>query len=152
MKTTLTLASSALTLLLLSVTTPANAQYVGAANPYFPGVSSGYSQPFGMGPSTGIDPMQQMEQFAPMLEMLKKRMGKKRFGQLMQAVGPMMEQMMTSQGSASGPYGAFGGQSFDPARMATMITPETIMALVAAFETVPSPGRTTRSQAQRQRP
>lgn len=151
MKATLTFASPALVLLALSITTPAQAQYGGMVNPYLPGVSAGYSPGLAPGSGAGVDPMQQMEQFAPMLEMMKKRMGKKRFGQLMQAVGPMMEQMMTTQGATSGGFGAFGSQNFDPAQMASMITPETIMALVAAFESSPPPRRTTRTQAQRER-
>ena len=42
----------------------------------------------------------QMAQFAPMLEMMKQKMGKKRFGQMMQTMGPMMENMM-GQGAAA---------------------------------------------------
>ncbi len=44
-----------------------------------------------------------MTQFAPMLEMMKAKMGKKRFAQLMQTVGPMMSGMMENGG------GGFGG-------------------------------------------
>ena len=51
--------------------------------------------------------MENMEQMAPMIEMMKQRMGKKRFGQLMQTMGPMMEQMMSSQGGGFG--GGMGG-------------------------------------------
>jgi hypothetical protein len=50
----------------------------------------------------------QMQQFAPMLEMMKQKMGKRRFGQLMQTMGPMMSQM-ESQGGFSGLGGGFGG-------------------------------------------
>ena len=54
--------------------------------------------------------MDNMEQMAPMIEMMKQRMGKKRFGQLMQTMGPMMEKMMASQGGGfGGGMGGFGG-------------------------------------------
>jgi hypothetical protein len=42
----------------------------------------------------GIDE-NQMQQFAPMLEMMKKQMGKKKFGELMKSMGPMMEKMQS---------------------------------------------------------
>jgi hypothetical protein len=44
-----------------------------------------------------------MTQMAPMLEMMKAKMGKRRFGMLMQTMGPMMSQMMEGGG------GGFGG-------------------------------------------
>jgi hypothetical protein len=44
-----------------------------------------------------------MTQMAPMLEMMKAKMGKRRFGMMMQTIGPMMSQMMESGG------GGFGG-------------------------------------------
>jgi hypothetical protein len=54
--------------------------------------------------------MEQMQQFAPMLDMMKQRMGKKRFAQLMQTMGPMMEKMMSGQGGGFGGMGGgFGG-------------------------------------------
>src|SRR5262245_34474381 len=49
-----------------------------------------------------------MTQMAPMLEMMKAKMGKRRFGMLMKTVGPMMSRMM--QGGGMG--GAFGGGGF----------------------------------------
>ena len=49
----------------------------------------------------------QMQQFAPMLEMMKQKMGKRRFGQLMQMMGPMMMQM-EGQGGFSGMMGGMG--------------------------------------------
>ena len=133
MKRVLTIAPTAvLAALLLSVATPANAQFA------------------------GTDEFQQMEQFAPVLEMMKQRMGKKRFGQLMQTVGPMMDQMMTSQGSATGGFGAFGGaqgfggtQGFDVGRMASMIDAQTIVGLVQAFEPIERPRRTVRKHVRR---
>jgi hypothetical protein len=45
-----------------------------------------------------------MTQMAPMLEMMKARMGKRRFAMMMQTMGPMMGQMMEGGGG-----GGFGG-------------------------------------------
>ncbi len=47
-----------------------------------------------------------MTQMAPMLNMMKAKMGKKRFGMLMQTMGPMMSKMMDGSG------GGFGGMNF----------------------------------------
>ena len=129
MRLALKFAQPAVAVLLLSIGTPASAQLAGA------------------------DEFQQMEQFAPVLEVMKKHMGKKRFGQLMQTVGPMMDQMVRGQGSsATGSYGAFGGaQGFDVGRMATLIDGQTIAGLVGAFEPVEKP-RSVRKHAQRARP
>src|SRR5215831_16570036 len=59
---------------------------------------------FASGPANaqfgGMD-MSQMQQMAPMLEMMKKQMGKRRFGQMMQMMAPMMAQM-GGQGGFSG--------------------------------------------------
>jgi len=54
----------------------------------------------GFGGAGGGDMMTQM---APMLEMMKAKMGKRRFGMMMQTMGPMMSQMMEGGG------GSFGG-------------------------------------------
>jgi hypothetical protein len=51
-----------------------------------------------------------MTQMAPMLEMMKAKMGKKRFGAMMQTMGPMMSQMMQGGGGFGG--GGFGGGGF----------------------------------------
>ncbi len=59
---------------------------------------------FGGGGGGDGDMMTQME---PMLEMLKKKMGKKRFTQLMQTVGPMF-----AGGEGGGGFGGFGGGGF----------------------------------------
>ncbi len=48
-----------------------------------------------------------MTQFAPMLEMMKAKMGKKRFAKLMQTVGPVMSNMMEGEGGSGG----FGGMT-----------------------------------------
>jgi hypothetical protein len=86
-------AFSAATLLLLFTLTsvPAKAQFAG---------------------SGGGDMMTQM---APMLEMMKAKMGKRRFGMLMQTVGPMASRMMQNGGGGfggmlgGGTPGGFGG-------------------------------------------
>jgi hypothetical protein len=55
----------------------------------------------------------QMQQFAPMLEMMKKQMGKKRFGEMMKMMGPMMANMEGGGGlgglMGGGGLGGFGG-------------------------------------------
>ena len=51
-----------------------------------------------------------MTQMAPMLNMMKAKMGKKRFGMLMQTMGPMMSQMMDGSGGFGGMN--FGGMNF----------------------------------------
>ena len=56
-----------------------------------------------------------MTQMAPMLEMMKARMGKRRFAALMQTMGPMMGQMMEGGGSGGGGFGGMipgGGGGF----------------------------------------
>jgi hypothetical protein len=45
---------------------------------------------------------EQMRQFAPMLKMMKQRLGKRRFGQLMRTVGPMMANMQEGGGQGMG--------------------------------------------------
>jgi hypothetical protein len=49
-----------------------------------------------------------MTQMAPMLEMMKAKMGKKRFGALMQTMGPMMSRMQENGGGGLG--GLMGGR------------------------------------------
>jgi hypothetical protein len=47
---------------------------------------------------------------APMLEMMKAKMGKRRFAMLMQTMGPMMSRMMENGGGLGGMTGGnFGG-------------------------------------------
>jgi hypothetical protein len=64
-----------------------------------------------------------MTQMAPMLEMMKAKMGKRRFGMMMQTMGPMMSQMMEGGGGGGFggmlggggmPGGVGGGASFAP--------------------------------------
>lgn len=82
-----TIKAAALVLLLAVATTaPAKAQFGGGG---------------------GNDDM--MTQFAPMLEMMKAKMGKKRFAMLMQTAGPMMTKMMEGGGGFGGMGGGFGG-------------------------------------------
>jgi hypothetical protein len=50
----------------------------------------------------------QVKQFAPMIGMMKKKMGRKHYGQLMHTVGPMMARMM-QQGGGGGGFGGLGG-------------------------------------------
>jgi hypothetical protein len=49
-----------------------------------------------------------MTQMAPMLEMMKARMGKRRFAMMMQTMGPMMGQMMEGGGGLGGMMGGGG--------------------------------------------
>ena len=50
-----------------------------------------------------------MTQMAPMLEMMKAKMGKKRFGALMQTMGPMMSRMTENGGGFGGLGSMMGG-------------------------------------------
>ncbi|MHC2623046.1 hypothetical protein ACVIW2_005078 [Bradyrhizobium huanghuaihaiense] len=78
---------AAAVLLLFSISSvPAKAQFLGG------------------GAAGGEDMMTQM---APMLEMMKAKMGKRRFAMLMQTMGPMMSRMMENGGSGLG--GMMGG-------------------------------------------
>jgi hypothetical protein len=77
---------AAAVLLLFSISSvPAKAQFLG-------------------GGAGGEDMMTQM---APMLEMMKAKMGKRRFAMLMQTMGPMMSRMMENGGGGLG--GLMGG-------------------------------------------
>ena len=60
----------------------------------------------GFGGGGGGDMMTQM---APMLEMMKAKMGKRRFGMMMQTMGPMMGQMMEGGGGFGGMGSGLGG-------------------------------------------
>ncbi|WP_439401699.1 hypothetical protein ACNJYA_36785 [Bradyrhizobium sp. DASA03068] len=81
---------AAAVLLLFSISSvPARAQFLG-------------------GGGTGGEDM--MTQMAPMLEMMKAKMGKRRFAMLMQTMGPMMSRMMENGGGGLG--GMMGGGSF----------------------------------------
>ena len=50
-----------------------------------------------------------MTQMAPMLEMMKAKMGKRRFATMMQTMGPIMGRMMEGGGGLSGLGGMMGG-------------------------------------------
>jgi hypothetical protein len=65
---------------------------------------------FGFGGSGGGGE-DMMTQMAPMLEMMKAKMGKRRFALMMQTMGPMMGQMMEGGGGFGGMMsgGGFGG-------------------------------------------
>jgi len=92
-----------------------------------------HAQFFGGG-SGGFEQMQQM---APMLNMMKKKMGKKRFAALMRTFGPMMSKMMDGQGGGFGNFGGFGGGfgggGFDMNAMSGMVNPEMIGGIVEMF-------------------
>jgi hypothetical protein len=64
--------------------------------------------------------MDQMQQFAPMLEMMKKKMGKKRFGKIMQMVGPMMSGEGGGLGNIAGMIGG-GSGGFNAGAITSMI-------------------------------
>ncbi|MDX3965646.1 MAG: hypothetical protein QHD01_03510 [Bradyrhizobium sp.] len=83
--------AAAVLLLFSFASTPAKAQFAG----------------FGGGSAGGEDMMTQM---APMLEMMKAKMGKRRFAMLMQTMGPMMSRMMENGGGGLG--GMMGGGNF----------------------------------------
>jgi hypothetical protein len=63
----------------------------------------------GLGGGGGGNDM--MTQMAPMLEMMKAKMGKRRFAMMMQTMGPMMSQMIDGGGGFGGMGGGFGGMS-----------------------------------------
>jgi hypothetical protein len=91
--------AAALMLLFTLTTMPAKAQFTGLG---------------GGGGGSGGDMMTQM---APMLEMMKAKMGKRRFAMLMQTVGPMMSRMMENGGGFGGMPGGGGiggGTAFAP--------------------------------------
>lgn len=67
------------------------------------------AQLVGFGGGDGEDMMTQM---APMLNMMKAKLGKRRFAMLMRTMGPMMTRMM--QGRGLGGMGGFGGMGGYP--------------------------------------
>ena len=60
-----------------------------------------------------------MTQMAPMLEMMKAKMGKRRFAMMMQTMGPMMSRMMEG-GGGGGLGGMMGGGGIPAASAAAM--------------------------------
>lgn len=84
--------AAAVLLLFSAAGTPAKAQLAG----------------FGGGGGAGGEDM--MTQMAPMLEMMKAKMGKRRFAMMMQTMGPMMSRVMENGGGVGdGLVGGFGG-------------------------------------------
>jgi hypothetical protein len=74
-----------------------------------------------------------MTQMAPMLEMMKAKMGKRRFAMLMQTMGPMMAKMMDGGGSFGGMpgIGGFGdGASFIPGGIGAGIDGGDVMGML----------------------
>ena len=69
-----------------------------------------------------------MTTMAPMLEVMKKKMGKKRFTQLMQTMGPMVEKMGSNGGGFGGGFGGFDMSSFGGFEQ--YITPETVSGVM----------------------
>jgi hypothetical protein len=59
----------------------------------------------GVGGGGGVGGGDMMTQMAPMLEMMKAKMGKRRFAALMQTMGPMMSGMMDGSGGIPGGFG-----------------------------------------------
>ena len=105
-------------------------------------VASAYPRPAHAQFAGGGGGFDQMQQFAPMLEMMKKKMGKKRFAMLMQTMGPMMSKMMDGQGGGfggfggGGGFGGFGGGAggFDMSSMAGMMNFQDIAGMVQMFD------------------
>ncbi|UVO36621.1 hypothetical protein KUL72_36125 [Bradyrhizobium arachidis] len=64
----------------------------------------------GLGGGVGGEDM--MTQMAPMLEMMKAKIGKRRFAMLMQTMGPMMSRMMENGGGAMGGLGGLGAPNY----------------------------------------
>jgi hypothetical protein len=64
----------------------------------------------GLGGGSGGGDM--MTQMAPMLNMMKAKMGKRRFAALMQTMGPMMGQMMGATVAAVSPAGSAAATSW----------------------------------------
>ncbi|WP_022723038.1 hypothetical protein [Rhodopseudomonas sp. B29] len=69
-----------------------------------------HAQFAGLGGGAGGEDM--MTQMAPMLEMMKAKMGKRRFAMLMQTMGPMMGRMMENGGAEVGGLGGGFGSGF----------------------------------------
>jgi hypothetical protein len=82
----------------------------------------------GLGGGAGGQDM--MTQMAPMLNMMKAKMGKKRFAAMMQTMGPMMSQMMQNGGGLGRLSGGFGGGSFAPGRFGAGIDAGSIVGMV----------------------
>ena len=61
-----------------------------------------------------------MTQMAPMLEMMKAKMGKRRFGMMMQTMGPMMSRMMEGGGGGLGGMMAAVAAADSPASAAAI--------------------------------
>jgi hypothetical protein len=97
-------------LLTTSISRPAHAQFLGGGGGF-----------------------EQMQQMAPMLNMMKKKMGKKRFAMLMRTFGPMMSKMMDGQGGGFGSFNSFGSGGFDMNSMSGMMNPEMIGGMMQMF-------------------
>jgi len=85
----------------------------------------------------GIDE-NQMQQVAPMLEMMKQQMGKQRFAQLMKTMGPMMEKVQ-GQGGLGGMASLDVGQMMSA--LGSMKGPPWATATAIATAATPGPRR-----------
>lgn len=83
----------------------------------------------------GGEGQDQMQQYAPMIEMMKKRLGKRRFTQLMQTMGPMLANMQQQGGGMGGMgmgdmfgsgQGTFGSGQAMQSMMGMMASPQMI--------------------------
>jgi len=94
--------AAALMLVITLASAPAQAQFAGVGGG---GLGGG-----GLG-GGGLGGGDMMTQMAPMLNMMKAKMGKRKFGKLMKTMGPMASQMMQNGGGGfGGPLGGgFGG-------------------------------------------
>lgn len=81
---------------------------------------------FGFGGSEGGEDM--MTTMAPVLDVMKKQMGEKRFGELMKTVGPIATKMMDSNGGGLGGIGSLDG--LDLGSLSGLISDGTVQSLM----------------------
>ncbi len=83
---------------------------------------------FGFGGSEGGEDM--MTTMAPMLNMMKKQMGEKRFGELMKTVGPIATKMMDGNGGGLSGIGNLGIDGLDIGSMSGLMSDGTVQSLM----------------------
>ena len=81
---------------------------------------------FGFGGSEGGEDM--MTTMAPVLDVMKKQMGEKRFGELMKTVGPIATKMMDGNGGGLGGIGSLDG--LDIGSLSGLISDGTVQSLI----------------------
>jgi hypothetical protein len=76
---------------------------------------------------------EQMQQFAPMMKMMKRKSGKRHhsYSRMMRMIGPMMAQMMGGQGGGYENSGGMGG--FDMGSMSSMMNPQMIGGMMQMY-------------------